>query len=97
MELIDNGMLVGAQEEWDSRFRIANTPWDYRTAWDLYQFVYRFGLEDEIRLAYLDEDDVDLCFDDLPEDVAVRLIERYVTDNGLIDRYDAWKRESYGN
>ncbi len=91
-ELIENAMIIGEDRILSRMYVTSDTPWDFRTTWDLYRFVCENDLEDAIRLAYLDEDDVDLTLDDLPEDVAIRLIERYVTDHGLTDRYDAWKR-----
>ena len=72
MDLIENGMIIGAQRAWDAMYETGDTPWDHRTAWHLWQFVYDHDLEDAIRLENLDEDDVDTELDDLPDDVALR-------------------------
>jgi len=92
MELIDNGMLYGAERAYAALYVIDDTPWDYRTPWDLYQFVYDNALDEKVALAYLDEDRVDLTLDDLSEDEAVIAIENYIRRYDLIDEYNEWKR-----
>ena len=92
LEPIENAMIIGEDRLLAAMYPMSNTPWDYRKPWYLFQFVYANDMEDEIRFTYLDEDDVDKCLDDLPEDVAIRLIERYIEHYGLIDRYDDWMR-----
>ncbi len=89
-DLIENAMVIGEDRILAAMYPMCATPWDYRNPWNLFQFVYDRDLEDAIRLAYLDEDDVDLLLEDLPEEDAIRLIERYITDHDLIDCYNDW-------
>ncbi len=90
MELIENGMTVGAMADWERLFIRVNSPWDRRSAQELRQFVYDLGLEEKILRENLDEDCVDMILDDFSEDTAVLLIERYIIDHELVDRFDTW-------
>ncbi len=93
-DMTDNLWLDGAERAWAELFDLDDDkPWDYRTAWLLYQFVYDHDLDEKVVLAYLDEDRVDLTLDDLPEDEAVIAIENYIRFYDLIDEYNAWSNE----
>ncbi len=91
-DITDNLWLDGAERAYAALYVLDDTPWDYRTHWDLYQFVYDHDLDEEVALAYLDEDRVDLTLDDLPEDEAVIAIENYIRCYDLIDEYNEWKK-----
>ena len=91
-DMTDNLWLDGAERAYAALYVLDDTPWDYRTPWDLYQFVYDNALDEKVALAYLDEDRVDLTLDDLTEDEAVIAIENYIRRYDLIDAYNDWKK-----
>ncbi len=82
-DMTDNLWLDGAERAYAALYVLDDTPWDYRTHWDLYQFVYDHDL---------DEDRVDLTLDDLSEDEAIIAIENYIRCYDLIDEYNEWKK-----
>ena len=90
MELIDNGMLYGAEHAYATLYVLDDTPWDLRKPPDLYRFVWEYDLEDAILDEYGDGDP-DVILDHLPQDEAIEMIEDYIRCYDLIDQYNAWK------
>ena len=85
-DMTDNLWLDGAERAYAALYVLDDTPWDYRTPWDLYQFVYDHALDEKVALAYLDEDRVDLTLDDLTEDEVVIAIENYFFFHNYLDK-----------
>ena len=95
MEPIENGMVVGAMEEWE-RLN-ADTPSDEATTIDFDNFawetdrvaevlVHGFGLDD----GDLTEDVAKVIYSALPRDYAMELVSGWAETDRAQDAYDAW-------
>ncbi len=88
MNLMDSMPLYEADCEDFSVFRIEDTPWDRRSPEELWRFVFREGLSDEILDTYGDEEQIRHDLEDLPEHEALTMIERFIESHDLTDRFN---------
>lgn len=92
---LENGMVIGAQEEYDRMF--ADTPWDDRDDDSLIDWVNDEGKEADIIKWYLDadvdEDRAYTLFWHLDKKKQSELAERYIEFKDAEDKYDSWYNE----
>lgn len=90
---LENGMLVGADAEWEHMHE--ETPWDRRDSSRLLDFIWDEALMDELlqdtlHAPKLDCDVAEELFINMPGAYKKHTIERYLQRRGLIDRYNEW-------
>lgn len=93
MEMIENGMVVGAEREYALMY--ADTPADKATVHDLDRFAWdtdsvkeivvrAFGLDDDD----LTEDVAEIIFTGLPAEFSARCIKDWATQDDVRERYN---------
>lgn len=98
MDDMENGMVIGAQSEWDAMYD--DDIWGSRTKDTILGFIYDNGyavlvLQDELQTPHINEVYANDIWDVIKEDARYEMAEAYIARHGLYDEYEDWVRDSY--